>query len=206
MDVVIPGLTATAPQPLPFAPSMALRAFLCRREQGNLLVYAGGAPAAEAQAVGQLGTVSRHYLNHRHEAGFVPVPLAGTTFIHENDREAVATEIGEVDSFSARHMLGGDFEVIPIPGHTPGATAYLWNTGEHRVLFTGDTIYLSDGEWVAAVLESSDRASYTASLELLRELDFDLLVPWIATRGQPYVAATDPVDARRRIDAILARV
>ena len=48
---------------------------------------------------------------------------------------------------------GDDFEVIPIPGHTSGATAYLWDGGGHRCLFTGDTLYLREGEWVAAVLE-----------------------------------------------------
>jgi glyoxylase-like metal-dependent hydrolase (beta-lactamase superfamily II) len=109
-------------------------------------------------------------------------------------------------TFSRRHMLDEDFEVIPIPGHTSGATAYLWDSGEHRFLFTGDTIYLSDGEWVAAVLESSDRAAYVRSLELIRELDFDVLVPWAASAGQPYYATTDRADTRRRVDAILKRV
>ena len=57
------------------------------------------------------------------------------------------------------------------------------------------------------MLESSDRERYIESLELIRELDFDVLVPWAATAGQPfYVAITDSADARRRIDAILERV
>jgi glyoxylase-like metal-dependent hydrolase (beta-lactamase superfamily II) len=96
--------------------------------------------------------------------------------------------------------------VIPTPGHTPGATAYLWDNGQHRVLFTGDTIYLGDGEWRAAVLDSSDRVAYIESLLLLRELDFDLLVPWAATAGEPYHAVTSRADARRRIDAIIKRL
>jgi glyoxylase-like metal-dependent hydrolase (beta-lactamase superfamily II) len=94
--------------------------------------------------------------------------------------------------------------VIPTPGHTSGATAYLWDSGEHRFLFTGDTIFLDGGEWVAAVLGSSDRDAYVESLELLRGLEFDVLVPWAAS-GEPY-AVTDPADARSRIDAIIDRV
>ena len=90
--------------------------------------------------------------------------------------------------------------------HTSGATAYLWDSGQHRCLFTGDSLYLRDGEWVAAVLESSDRASYVESLALIKELEFDLLVPWAATAGQPFHAVTDKKDARRRIDAILERL
>ena len=78
-------------------------------------------------------------------------------------------------------MLGGDFEIIPTPGHTPGATAFLWN----RHLFTGDTVFLRDGEWVAAVLDDSDPDAYIESLELMKTLDFDTLVPWAST-GQYY--------------------
>jgi glyoxylase-like metal-dependent hydrolase (beta-lactamase superfamily II) len=103
-------------------------------------------------------------------------------------------------------MLDDDFEVIPIPGHTSGATAFLWDSGRQRCLFTGDTIYLRDGEWIAAVLESSDRGAYIESLERIKELDFDVLVPWAATGGQPFHAVTDKADAQRRIDAILERL
>lgn len=109
-------------------------------------------------------------------------------------------------TFVERHMLDDDFEVIPIPGHTRGATAFLWEGGGRRVLFTGDTIYLDGGEWVGAVLGSSDRDTYLDSLDLLRGLDFDVLVPWAASGEGPYYALTDRADARRRIDAIINRV
>ena len=58
----------------------------------------------------------------------------------------------------------------------------------------------------AAVLDSSDPVAYAASLRLIRELDFDVLVPWAASRGGPHVAVTDRDDARRRIDALLTRL
>jgi glyoxylase-like metal-dependent hydrolase (beta-lactamase superfamily II) len=103
-------------------------------------------------------------------------------------------------------MAGDDFEAIPIPGHTAGATAYLWDSGRHRCLFTGDSLYLREGEWVAAVLESSDRGAYIESLELIGDLDFDVLVPWAATAGRPFHAVTDRTDAGRRIDAVLERL
>ena len=74
------------------------------------------------------------------------------------------------------------------------------------MLFTGDTVTLRDGEWVAAVLDSSDRAAYLASLELMRGLEFDVLVPWAATAGGAAFALPDAADARRRIEAIVARV
>jgi hypothetical protein len=84
--------------------------------------------------------------------------------------------------------------------------ADLWDDGEHRAVFTGDTIHLSDGGWHAAVLECSDRGCYVASLQLISELDFDVLAPWIATSGQPGHAVTDATEARRRIRGIRDRV
>jgi glyoxylase-like metal-dependent hydrolase (beta-lactamase superfamily II) len=155
-----------------------------------------------------LGGVARHYLNHAHEAMLAPgVDLGAPLFVHSADRGAVETAGVHVrGSFSQRHRLDDDFEIVPIPGHTPGATAYLWDTGQHRLLFTGDTIHLHDDEWTPALLPSSDRDAYIASLELIAGLEFDVLVPWAATRGGPYLASTDRVDAQRRIAQIIERL
>jgi glyoxylase-like metal-dependent hydrolase (beta-lactamase superfamily II) len=200
----VQGLYASAPEPLPFAPSLHIRAFVLHREAGNVLIYS--AHTVEAGTFAAVGGIARAYLNHRHEAGFgtdLPgVPL----FVHEDDRAAVVPTRRVRGTFSRRHTLDHDLEAIPTPGHTPGATAYLWDSGEHRFLFTGDTVYLRDGEWVAAVLDSSDRRAYLDSLALMLDLDFDVLVPWAATAGGPYHVMTSSREARRRIDAIIRRV
>ena len=206
MESPLEGLHATAPEPLPFAPSLDVRAFLLRRDQGNLLIYSVTGLDSDAAAIEDLGGVSRQYLNHGHEATFASDSVTAPLFVHEADRAAVADTHHVRGSFSKRHVFDHDFEVIPTPGHTPGATAYLWEGGGRRMLFTGDTIYLADGEWVAAVLGSSDREAYIESLELIRGLDFDVLVPWAATGGRPYYALTDRSDAERRIGAILERL
>jgi glyoxylase-like metal-dependent hydrolase (beta-lactamase superfamily II) len=195
----IPGIHASTPQPLPFAPSLEIRAFRLERERGDVLVYSTG-------TLDDPGGISRWYLNHGHEAMFVSGSVTAPLFVHEAERRFVEARTHVRATFLRRHTLDDDFEAIPTPGHTPGATAYLWDSGEHRFLFTGDTIFLRDGEWVAAVLDSSDRAAYLESLELIRELDFDVLVPWAATAGDPHYAVTSRADARRRIDAIAARV
>ena len=185
---MLDGLQPTRGEPLPFADTIHIRAFTLAN---GLVVYA--APGVEGSARAQ-------YLNHWHEAtfgeGFADAPL----LIHEADAPFVDVP---VTTFSAADSLD-DFQLIPIPGHTPGSTAYLWDNGEHRVLFTADTIMLRGGEWRAAVLASSDRATYLASLALLRDLDFDVLVPWVAAGA--FHAVTDRADARRRIGAIIDRV
>ena len=152
MDAAIPGLYASAPEPLPFAPSLDIRAFLLRRDRGNMLLYSTSDDRVGRRAIEELGGISRHYLNHGHEALFPSEWVDAPLFVHEAERESVADAYHVRGAFSRRHMLDEDFEVIPTPGHTSGATAYLWDSGEHRLLFTGDTIYLDEGEWVAAVL------------------------------------------------------
>ena len=205
LDTPLPRLHASAPEPLPFAPSLHIRAFVLERERGNLLVYAAPSVGSAAPAIGALGGVTRQYLNHWHEAAFGGDGVDAPRVIHADDRAAAEDSLRVDETFSDRALLDDDFELIPTPGHTPGATAFLWHNGEQRLLFTGDSIYLRDGEWVAAVLDSSDRAAYIDSLELLRELEFDALVPWGAS-GESYYTPTDPADARQRIDAILERL
>jgi glyoxylase-like metal-dependent hydrolase (beta-lactamase superfamily II) len=206
LESIVPGLHATSPQPLPFAPSLTVRAFLLERSRGNILIYSTTELERDLPALEDLGGVSRRYLNHWHEAMFA-TELDAPLFVHEHERASVEEEMHVRGTFSRRHVLDEDFEVIPTPGHTAGATSFLWDSGGHRALFTGDSVYLDEGEWVAALLEgSSDLDAYLQSLELIRELDFDLLVPWAASAGEPYHAVTSRVDAQRRIDAISERL
>jgi Metallo-beta-lactamase superfamily len=200
LDTPFPRLQASPPAGLSFSKVSQVRAFVLEREPGNLLVYAATTMPAAAD-------VSEQYLNHWHElavggAESVHAPLA----IHEADR-AAAEKTRPVDrTFSERATLDGDFELIPIPGHTPGATAFLWDDGDHRFLFTGDSLYLRDDRWIVAVLEDSDRDAYIESLGLIAELDFDVLVPWVASKDGPSYSLTSPAETRERIDAIVARL
>jgi glyoxylase-like metal-dependent hydrolase (beta-lactamase superfamily II) len=211
MENVIPGLYASEPEPLGFGPSLEIRAFLLQREGGNLLIYRSASLEGDVEEVRRLGGISRQYLNHHHEASPACDRVAETfgapLHVHEDDARA-ASEICEVgETFSERHKLGDDFEVVPIPGHTAGATAFLWDSGEHRVLFTGDTVYFGRHGWRAAVLDGvSDRQRYVESLELIRSLDFDLVVPGIASAGQPYYQFVGKSEAEQHIDEILERV
>ena len=211
LETLFPGLHASPPAALPFAPALSIRAFLLERDHGNLLVYSAPSVPGAAAAIHALGGVSWHYLNHWHESllatDAIAAEFGAPVVVHASDAAEVAERAGvEPVTFDHRGTLGEGFEIVPIPGHTPGATAFLWEHGDHRFLFTGDTLSLSGGEWVTAVLDSSDRAAYLESLALIRDLDFDVLVPWTATAGESPVAVTDPAATRRRIDAAIRRV
>ena len=212
MDTVIEHLHASAPAPLGFGRvPLEARSYLLEREAGNLLVYGAGPVEPEADAVAALGGIDRQYLNHRHEASAagdrIREAFGAPVVCHREEAPAVAEACEVGDTFSRRHRVGGDFEVIPTPGHTSGSTVFLWETGGHRCLFSGDTIFLRGGDWVAALLDGvSDRGQYLASLELIRELDFDLLVPGIAPVGQPSFAFVDRPQASSRIGAIIDRL
>lgn len=199
LDTPLPRLHASPPADLSFSKVSQVRAFVLERDAGDLLVYAAATlPAAD---------VSAQYLNHWHElavggAASVHAPLV----IHEADR-AAAEDTHAVDrTFDGPATLDGDFQLIPIPGHTPGATAFLWDSGEHRFLFTGDSLYLRDGRWIVAVLDDSDREAYIESLGRIAELDFDVLVPWAASKGGPYYTLTTPDETRERIGEIIERL
>ena len=196
---------------MPFGRSLEGRAFLLQRERGNLLVYSSPTLEPDAQAIQELGGITREYLNHRHEASpacdWVRATFGASVYCHENERGSVAETCTVDETFSERHLLDDDFEVIPTPGHTSGATAFRWSGEQHRCLFTGDTIMLRNGEWGVVLLDgTSDRGAYLKSLELIRGLDFDLLVPGFGTSGLPFYAVTDKADRERRIDELLARV
>jgi len=181
---MLDGLQPTRGEPLPFADTIHIRAFTLAN---GLVVYA--APGVEGSARAQ-------YLNHWHEAtfgeGFADAPL----LIHEADAPFVDVP---VTTFSAADSLD-DFQLIPIPGHTPGATAFLWN----GYLFTGDSLWLDGEDWIAAVLGDSDRAAYIDSLERLKAVEFDYLVPWGASADGPWFSAAD--DRVARLDAVIERL
>jgi glyoxylase-like metal-dependent hydrolase (beta-lactamase superfamily II) len=206
LETPIDGLHATAAAPLPFAQNLRARSFLLERPQGNLLVYNSPGLTTAANAIRTAGGATRLFINHGHEAMFGRPGVDVPVFVHERDRHEVARSLQIAGTFSERHRLDDDFEVIPTPGHTPGTTSYLWNSGTRRFLFTGDMLWTQHGQWEVVVLGSSDRAAYLNSLALIRELDFDVLVPWAGVEGERFIDVVSPDQVRERLDAIIARV
>jgi len=76
------------------------------------------------------------------------------------------------------------FDLLHTPGHTPGQIAVY--VPEEKVVFTGDTVFCGCQTW----LMTSDVGQWLASLDRIRQLEFDWLVP-----------GHGPVTGRRSLDA-----
>lgn len=205
LETPIEGLRATPPAELPFLANARVRSFVLERPEGNAIVYNSPGLSEAADEIRALGGATRLLINHGHEAMYGPPRLDVPVFVHERDRAETAGGLPVSGTFTRRRMID-DLEVIPTPGHTPGTTSYLWDSGTHRFLFTGDFLWVEYGEWKAVVLGGSDRAASLDSLRLIGDLDFDVLVPWAAMKGEPSVNVVNRDDARTRIDAVIARV
>ena len=206
LETPIEGLRATPPTELPFLANAQVRSFILERPEGNVIVYDSPGLSEAADEIRALGDPTHLLINHGHEAMYGAPSLDVAVFVHERDRAETARGLQVAGTFAGRQMIGDDLEVIPTPGHTPGTTSYLWDSGVHRFLFTGDSLWVEYGEWKAVVLGDTDRPAFLDSLRLIRDLDFDVLVPWAAMKGESSVNVVTHDDARRRIDAVIARV
>jgi hypothetical protein len=203
----IEGLLATPTSHLPYQHNVLLRSFVLQRSQGNLIVYNSPGVSLSAAAIRDLGGASRLLINHGHEAMYGQPELDVPIWVPKRDQAEIARSLDVTGVFDQREMIDDDLEVIPTPGHTPGTTSYLWNNGTHRFLFTGDFIWIEEGEWKAVVLNPGLRHEYVRSLETVRDLDFDVLVPWGTTEDGPsYGLVNNQSEVRDRIDPIIDRV
>jgi glyoxylase-like metal-dependent hydrolase (beta-lactamase superfamily II) len=207
LAVPIEGLLATPTSRLPYQHDVLLRSYVLVRPQGNLIVYNSPGIGEARRAIRALGTPVRLLINHAHESMYGQPDFDLPVWVPQRDRAEFGASFGVAGTFDSRAMIDDDLEVIPTPGHTAGTTSYLWDNGTHRFLFTGDFIWIENGEWKAVVLDPALRAEYLESLALVRDLEFDVLVPWGTTeRDTPYGLAAEPSERRARIDAIIDRV
>ena len=204
LQSTIRGLSGTPTAPLPFLEGVVVRAFLLERPQGNMIIYNAPGISAAADQILNKGQPERLLMNHHHEGMYGEPRLDVPVWIHEADRPRV--ELPIAGTFASREMIGDDLEIIPTPGHTPGATMFLWDNGDLRILFPGDSLWVQGGEWQAVLLGDSDRAAYLNSLQLLKGVDFDLLVPWGTEIGKPYGYAVTRAEANTKLDRIIARL
>ena len=112
--------------------------------------------------------------------GSAVFPDRATYYADPNRATVVFT--GDVELRVGRHT----FRLLFTPGHTPGQVAV--HVPEERLLFTGDTVFNECQTW----LMTSDVDEWLDSLERLRGLDVDVVVP-----GHGPVTTRAALDAQR---------
>ncbi len=153
------------------------------RPGGNLLFSClGGHSSIEGSFddMDALGGVALHLLGDMHFAARynddVDVHFGVATMCSEIEGPDVRRKVKNVVTFPfERHMLAPGVEVIPTPGHRPGAVSYLVDVGGRRCLFAGDSIYHGGDEWMCPV-SKKNRKTMLATLDLLAGIDFDVLL------------------------------
>ena len=181
---------------------------MLERPEGNIVIYHSSGLNEVVTDIQLLGGASCVLMNHEHESVGGTPSIDIPFWIHRDD---VADDVAAINrtvpidgQFEQRETIADDLEVIPTPGHTSGMTMFLWDNDEHRFLFTGAFLCVDDGEWRIVILNSSDRQTSIKSLELIQDLDFDAIVPWVAIEGEGAVFFVEnEEDKRKRLQKLL---
>ena len=127
-----------------------------------------------------LGGVALHLLGDMHFAARynddVEQRFGIPTMCSEVEGPDVKRKVKNVVTFPfERHELAPGVEVIPTPGHRPGAVAYLVEVAGRTCLFAGDSIYHDGTDWICPV-SKKNRKTMLATLNQLVEVPFDVLL------------------------------
>jgi glyoxylase-like metal-dependent hydrolase (beta-lactamase superfamily II) len=110
-----------------------------QRGAGNAMIDAPRWTDHVVEAIAQRGGLALVLLTHRDDvadAERYAKHFGARVFIHEDDRGA-APYATDLIRGHAPTALGDDLLAIPVPGHTKGSVAFLF---EERCLFTGDSL------------------------------------------------------------------
>jgi glyoxylase-like metal-dependent hydrolase (beta-lactamase superfamily II) len=155
--------------------SWGAHSFLIQREGGNAMVDAPRWTDHVVKAIGERGGLALVLLTHRDDvadAERYAKHFGARVFIHEDDRSA-APYATDLVRGRAPAPLADDLLVIPVPGHTKGSVAFLF---EERCLFAGDSL---SWDFTTVDLRASKHVCWyswpeqTASLRALAAYSFE---------------------------------
>lgn len=163
----------------PFA-GLNTHAYFLQRNEGNALFY-NTSNLDDIEEISNLGGISFQYLSHRHESG-KSLSIIKSKFQSQlctGDLEEPFIESTVDVTFSTRQSHSSNIEIIPTPGHTDGGLCFYYESPIGlKYLFTGDTLFQSDGRWGTLVI-SNDGGSATKlieSLSTIRSLEPDVVL------------------------------
>ena len=183
--------------------SFGAASWLLRRPGGNVLVDSPRVAGSLLSRIRDLGGVRYLFLTHRDDvAGHAQLAAAFgcERIIHARDVNRDTATVERRIAGDEVVSLADGLLVIPVPGHTAGSAALLWNS---TYLFTGDHLWGDAAGKLGASRSVCwwDWPSQIRSLERLLEFDFSWLFPG---HGRP--ARRESAEAMRRdLASLVAR-
>jgi len=120
--------------------SFGANSYLVQHPDGNWLIDSPRYIKHLVDAIERMGGLRYIFLTHEDDVADAPryaERFGATRIIHRADAEAMPDAERIVDAAEAV-TLSPQFELIPVPGHTPGSSALLY---ANRFLFTGDHLW-----------------------------------------------------------------
>ena len=157
-------------------------AYFLRRPEGNVLFYNTGNDG-DLEEIAGLGGLQFQLLSHRDESGPSLNRIKdrfGSRLCCSALEALVVGKDATVDiTFQAEDCHLGDIDIIHTPGHTAGSICFFYKSPyEKSYLFTGDTIFQSNGKWATLAFPQAggSKASLAESLLRLRDLNPDIVM------------------------------
>ncbi len=157
-------------------------AYFLRRAEGNVLFYNTG-NEGDLEKIGELGGIRFQLLSHRDESGPSLSRIRdrfGSRLCCSALEAAVIGKNAQVDiAFQSSDHHLGDIDIIHTPGHTAGSICFFYKSPYGKsYLFTGDTIFQSDGKWATLAFPQAggSEAALADSLLRLRNLNPDMVM------------------------------
>lgn len=179
----------------PFA-GLNTHAYFLKTRKGNVLFYNTG-NEQDMQHMADLGGLTYQYLSHRDEVSEslkrIKERFGSKLCCHAKEEPLVTPSVAVDVVFGERTVHFAGIEVITTPGHTGGSISFLYRSPHGKTyLFTGDTLFLSKGQWETLVFPNAGGSvkGLMSSLLVYRELKPDIVLPNGSTGTTPFVEIT----------------
>lgn len=176
--------------------------FLIRRAAGNVMVDSPRWAKPVVQQLEEWGGISEVLLSHQDDVGDADryaKHFKARVAIHEADRDA-ALYADHILEGAEPLTLAADLLAIPVPGHTRGSVAYLW---DRHCLFTGDSLAWNFPQSDLYAFRTYCWSWSTQRRSLRRLLDYSFDWVFAGHGGSHHLPAAE---MRQRLEALIERM